>query len=298
MNIKSYFSHDSNARNDTKILNLRASLGAEGYGIYFMILERLRECSDYTSVTDYNAIAFDLRVSSENVKKVVEEFGLFSFSEDGARFYSESFLRRMEIKDYKKKDISDKRRAAANKRWEKENKEDECKCNASAMQMHSKNMQNDAKEKQSKEKNSKENNITTTPPLYIETGDFAGKGGGLKEDYIKRVIEIFNYSGFSNITPSTKDTLISFAEMYPITWIEEAFKIASDGGKLNLNYVRGILNRWQTNGKDSFKKKPEKAKKTKFHNFKQITDDYSAEDLEEMAMRKQKEGFKKLGVDI
>ena len=36
----------------------------------------------------------------------------------------------------------------------------------------------------------------------------------------------------------------------------------------------------------------------KFHNFKQITDDYSAEDLEEMAMRKQKEGFKKLGVDI
>lgn len=297
MNIKSYFSHDSNARNDTKILNLRASLGAEGYGIYFMILERLRECSDYTSVTDYNAIAFDLRVSSENVKKVVEEFGLFSFSEDGARFYSESFLRRMEIKDYKKKDISDKRRAAANKRWEKENKEDECKCNALAMHLHSKKMQNNAKEKQSKEKKSKENNITTTPPQYKETGDLSCDGG-VKEDSIKKVIEIFNYSGFPNITPSTRDTLVSFAEMYPIAWIEEAFKIASDGGKLNLNYVRGILNRWQTNGKDSFKKKPEKAKKTKFHNFKQITDDYSAEDLEEMAMQKQKAGFEKLGVDI
>ena len=120
----------------------------------------------------------------------------------------------------------------------------------------------------------------------------------MKEDTIKKVIEIFNYSGFPSITPSTRDTLVSFAEMYPIAWIEEAFKIASDGGKLNLNYVRGILNRWQTNGKDSFKKKPEKAKKTKFHNFKQITDSYSAEELEEMAMQKQKAGFEKLGVDI
>lgn len=36
----------------------------------------------------------------------------------------------------------------------------------------------------------------------------------------------------------------------------------------------------------------------KFKNFKQITDSYSAEDLEEMAMQKQKAGFEKLGVDI
>lgn len=36
----------------------------------------------------------------------------------------------------------------------------------------------------------------------------------------------------------------------------------------------------------------------KFKNFKQITDSYSAEDLEEMAMQKQKVGFEKLGVDI
>ena len=36
----------------------------------------------------------------------------------------------------------------------------------------------------------------------------------------------------------------------------------------------------------------------KFKNFKQITDSYSAEELEEMAMQKQKAGFEKLGVDI
>ena len=52
----SYFSHDSNARNDEKILAVRMRLGAEGYGIYFMLIERLRDESDYTSVKDYNMI--------------------------------------------------------------------------------------------------------------------------------------------------------------------------------------------------------------------------------------------------
>lgn len=35
----------------------------------------------------------------------------------------------------------------------------------------------------------------------------------------------------------------------------------------------------------------------KFKNFEQITDDYSAQELEEIAMQKQQEGFEKLGVD-
>lgn len=35
----------------------------------------------------------------------------------------------------------------------------------------------------------------------------------------------------------------------------------------------------------------------KFKNFEQITDSYSAEELEDIAMKKQQEGFKKLGVD-
>ncbi|MET3616614.1 DNA-binding MarR family transcriptional regulator [Peptoniphilus olsenii] len=36
----------------------------------------------------------------------------------------------------------------------------------------------------------------------------------------------------------------------------------------------------------------------KFKNFEQITDSYSEEELEDIAMQKQQEGFKKLGVDI
>lgn len=65
--MNNYFSHDSNARNSDKIILLRAQMGAEGYGIYFMILERLREEPTYMSVKDYNMLAFDLRVDSAKI---------------------------------------------------------------------------------------------------------------------------------------------------------------------------------------------------------------------------------------
>ena len=90
-----YFSHDGNARNDDRIIAVRLEHGMEGYGIYFAILERLLESSNFMSVKDYNVIAFDLRVSSGLIKKIVENFELFSFTDDGKYFYSESFNRRM-----------------------------------------------------------------------------------------------------------------------------------------------------------------------------------------------------------
>jgi hypothetical protein len=111
-----YFSHDSNARNDSKILAVRIKYGIEGYGIYFMILERLREESNYMCVKDYNSIAFDLRTDSSKVKSVIEDFGLFIFTDDGKYFYSESFMGRMEFKDVKSKKATEN----AKKRWENE----------------------------------------------------------------------------------------------------------------------------------------------------------------------------------
>ena len=64
-----------------------------------MILERLREEPEYMSVKDYNMIAFDLREDASLIKSVIEDFGLFVFTEDGKYFYSESFKKRMGYKD-------------------------------------------------------------------------------------------------------------------------------------------------------------------------------------------------------
>lgn len=121
----SYFSHDSNARNSEKLLNVRMKYGAAGYGIYFMIIERLREEGDYTSVKDYNMIGFDLRVPASEVKAIVEDFGLFEFTEDGEGFYSESLNRRMSAKDSISKSRSAAGKRGANSKWGTETSERE-----------------------------------------------------------------------------------------------------------------------------------------------------------------------------
>lgn len=105
-----YFSHDSNARNDEKLIRLRIRHKAAGYGVYFMLLEILREKKDFLCPRDYNAIAYELREDAALVKSVIEDYGLFDFTDDGKFFYSASFLDRMEK-------VSAARREAANRRW-------------------------------------------------------------------------------------------------------------------------------------------------------------------------------------
>lgn len=115
--IQSYFPHDSNARSSDRIINLRMRHSAAGYGVFFMIVERLREEADYMSVRDYNIIAFDLRVDASLVKSVVEDFGLFVFTDDGKYFYSESLRKRMLVKDEKRKARSEAGKKGMEKRW-------------------------------------------------------------------------------------------------------------------------------------------------------------------------------------
>lgn len=107
--------HDSNARQDEKLLALRMKLGWEGYGLYWGIIEILRDRTDYTGSKDYNEIAFGLRVSAGLVKKIVEDFGLFTFTDDGKRFYSKRLSKDMD----KQARISEKRKQAIQKRWDK-----------------------------------------------------------------------------------------------------------------------------------------------------------------------------------
>ena len=133
-----YFSHDCNARNDEKILVMRSIYGLEGYAMYFMIIEILREQADFKlKDTKYlpNALAVQLGTDVETVQKFLDdccdEFNLF-VRKDGF-IYSESLNRRMGIVN----EISKKRKEAASKRWE--NMQNECKCNANAYSLHTEN---------------------------------------------------------------------------------------------------------------------------------------------------------------
>lgn len=142
--MKSYFSHDSNARNSDKLIKVRMGLGAEGYGIFFMLIERLREEEGYKSTIDYNILAFDLKVDPEKIKQVVENYDLFKFTEDGKFFYSDSFNERMEMMDVRAQQRISKAKKAARARWNKQSEDTgnaqsmlkQCSSNAQAMLNH------------------------------------------------------------------------------------------------------------------------------------------------------------------
>ena len=55
---KTYFNHDSNARNDIRVIKLRSKLGYEGYGIFWGILELLFSEENKLCIEDYDSIAF------------------------------------------------------------------------------------------------------------------------------------------------------------------------------------------------------------------------------------------------
>lgn len=170
--INNYFPHDSNARNSDKLIRLRMTHKAAGYGVYFMILERLREEPNYMSVKDYNMIAFDLREDASLIKSVVEDFGLFVFTEDGKYFYSESFLRRMELKDASARRRSEAGQKGMSRRWEKaENAEGITKCTDSGN-----NVITTLPEKDNKESKGKESKGTKVPsPQSPPQGDGEGQ---------------------------------------------------------------------------------------------------------------------------
>lgn len=113
-----YFQHDAFARDDPKMLQVRIKYGPAGYGVYFMLLEYLSQQPGYVCETNqYDAIGYNLHVPSEMVRSIVEDFGLFTLSENGSLFRSESFSRRMASLDSSAYSRSQAARKAAAARW-------------------------------------------------------------------------------------------------------------------------------------------------------------------------------------
>jgi len=66
-----YFEHDYNARNDQKILQLRAEMGWEGYGLYFAILENLCEADGYFKSQALAGLAFGLNLDQARLTEIL-----------------------------------------------------------------------------------------------------------------------------------------------------------------------------------------------------------------------------------
>lgn len=122
-----YFSHDTNARRDPKILAMRSEYGAEGYGFYWILIEMLAEQEGYKlEHTEWVSHAIAMETQSDGntvdsfIEKCIKDYELFK--SDGKYFWSDSLLRRMEIKDSKRKKRSEAGKAGALARWGKQKK--------------------------------------------------------------------------------------------------------------------------------------------------------------------------------
>ena len=121
MESKQFYKHDSNSRNSAKILRVRARFHAAGYGVYHMLLERLRDEESHISDADYEMLSMDIQESPQMIRSVVEDFGLFELSEDGSKFWSPEFLRRLGPSDELRATRAEAGRKGAQSRWSAKN---------------------------------------------------------------------------------------------------------------------------------------------------------------------------------
>ena len=87
-----YFNHDCMAQQDDKIRKLIRKHGYEGYGIFWSIIESLYLNANALR-TDYEGIAYDMRVNESTIQSIINDFDLFKIKDDF--FGSKSVERRL-----------------------------------------------------------------------------------------------------------------------------------------------------------------------------------------------------------
>ncbi|MFW2441706.1 DUF4373 domain-containing protein [Aliarcobacter butzleri] len=91
-----YFSHDANAKDDFKVMLLIEELGLEGYGIFWVLIETLREQQNYKyPLRLLSVLARKYNTTLAKLEVVVRNYHLFVI-EDDCFFYSSSLNRRMQ----------------------------------------------------------------------------------------------------------------------------------------------------------------------------------------------------------
>lgn len=117
-----YIKHDCNSRRDIKIMAMLSEYGMAGYGMYWTIVEIMREQNNYKLKKNkflFAVLSKDLmctpKESEKFIKSCIEDYDLLVDSED--YIYSESLLRRMEKLD----ELKAKRSAAG--KWDRSKKE-------------------------------------------------------------------------------------------------------------------------------------------------------------------------------
>lgn len=256
--MRSYFSHDSNARNSDKLMKVRMKLGAEGYGIFFMLIERLREEEGYKSTIDYDTLAFDLRVEPEKVKQVVENYDLFKFTEDGKYFYSDSFNERMEMMDVRAQQRKSKAKKAAEARWNKQSEDTsnaqalpkQCSSNAQALLNHA----NKIKLNKIKLNKTKLNKNKVVVSETNETKNLADEPATTTEQ--KQISDVLNFyeNHFGMTSDYIRQSILKWCNDLNPELVKRALEISVEDNVLKFRYANAIMVDWDKKGIDTLEK--------------------------------------------
>ena len=247
-----YFSHDSNARNDPKILACRSVYGWAGFGMYWAIVEILRDQPNYRlSVNEYlfDALALQLQCDRITAEKFVHDCAEKFTDENGPLLvmdenflYSKSLIRRMSGLEDKR----EKARKSAEKRWSNERK------NANAMPTQ---CEGNANPMPKRVKESKDITTTTTDidkdlkeKSCSSTGEKESEGKGVSASEIPKALSQTYIAKIGTLTLGIAEDLKHIAAEYPEDWILQAMNEASENNVLKLSYVRAILKSWKERG--------------------------------------------------
>ena len=239
-------------------------LGAEGYGIFFMLIERLREEEGYKSTIDYDTLAFDLRVDAEKVKQVVEDYDLFKFTEDGKYFYSDSFNERMEMMDVRAQQRKSKAKKAAEARWNKQSEDisnaqalpKQCSSNAQVLPKHYLSnaqalLNNANKIKLNKTKLNKKKNVVAETN---EAENLADEPATTTEQ--KQISDVLNFyeNHFGMTSDYIRQSILKWCNDLNPELVKRALEISVEDNVLKFRYANAIMVDWDKKGIDTLEK--------------------------------------------
>lgn len=112
-----YIPHPSNARQASMCVSLLIEEGFAGYGLYWAMLEVLRDAPNYRYSPEPRKWAYVLHASDiDQVERVLSRYGLFDFDDDGLVF-SPWLIEQLGAYDEKKRRRAEAGRKGAASRW-------------------------------------------------------------------------------------------------------------------------------------------------------------------------------------
>jgi hypothetical protein len=106
-----YFSHDYTASDDVKMLFLRQSLGMEGIGIFWYVIERLAQAGGKLPLKIIPVLSMQMNTTESKVQVVINNYELFIIEDQD--FFSRRLIESLDLR----KTLQDAGKRGAEKRW-------------------------------------------------------------------------------------------------------------------------------------------------------------------------------------